>query len=118
MKEGCEKPCKNCPFQKGMEWAAGYGARGTAAKIAALEELEEQKIFSCHMKHPDNNIFSFQRMKENDCVGYKMMLENMNAPDKHPEIVNCFNDTKPDYDLEYWAKHTPTFQNKLQLLKS
>jgi hypothetical protein len=92
-----KKPCKNCPFRRTNTWH--YGAEG---KILALKELDSQNIFSCHAKHPDRNIFSIKDMEHNDCIGFEMMKENHIIKNKHPQVVNCFNETGPEMlDLEY-----------------
>jgi hypothetical protein len=98
-------PCNNCPFIKGHAWYGLYGsAPNVASKIEALKEVDRQGIFSCHVKHPDRNIFSLKDMDANDCVGFIQMQENMTTPNKHILVVNNFNETGPDFDLKYWAK--------------
>lgn len=100
-----DKPCKNCPFIKGKAWYGSFGSGPNfASKIEALQEVTRQKIFSCHVKHPNNNVFSLRDMEVNDCAGFKQMKENMISPNKYPGIVNNFNETGPDIDLIYWAK--------------
>lgn len=95
------KECKNCPFKKGMEWNNG----GIFWKMAALEQIEAAgNIFSCHMKHPDNNVFH-GKMIDNDCSGFKKMLDNMENESTHKNIVNNFLETNPkNYDFIGWAK--------------
>lgn len=111
------QPCKECPFRKGAaQWKAGFGLEGPEAKVYALKEVDEQKIFSCHKRHPDHNIFSFRRMQKNDCAGYRLMLENMKMPNKNHEVVNEFNETGPiDFDLRQWARGH-YFSNNLKLI--
>lgn len=115
MKNKFEKPCKNCPFQKGMQWYGAYGSGpNVVSKIEALQETDKAGVFSCHMKNPDNNVFR-GNMVNNDCAGFKMMLENMNEPGKHKKIVDTFNEIGPDYNLAAWAKHEG-YQSKLGLI--
>jgi hypothetical protein len=55
-------------------------------------------------------------MKDNDCAGYKQMLENMQEPGKYPLIVNEFNETGPvEMDLKFWATKE-YFSNRLKLI--
>lgn len=108
----CSKPCKNCPFRRNNEWLGPFGTAGTAHwKIEALKCIDEnffvtgEDVFNCHMKNPDNTVFSFRRMINNDCAGYAMMKENMVKPGSYPAIVDNFNETGPStFDLKYWAK--------------
>ena len=96
------KECTNCPFKRTQEWRGGW----VISKMSALMTIEESgNIFSCHMKHPNNNVFSRSPMIENDCVGFAKMLENMNDTNKHSQIVNNFLETNPsNYDFIGWAK--------------
>lgn len=112
------KPCIQCPFRRGNSWGMG-----SDDKIRAIKELDEQKLvtgkidFSCHMKHPHSNIFSFQRMKDNDCAGFKHMLENMHTPGTYPDVVNNISETGPEaLNLYEWAKRTPTYTHRSNLL--
>ena len=54
-------------------------------------------------------------MVNNDCNGFKMMLQNMKTPNIHKEIVNNFNETGPNYDLKYWAAKEG-YKSKLNLI--
>lgn len=109
------KPCKNCPFRKGNAWYGLYGSSPNAhSKIEALKSTDSAGVFSCHLKNPKNNVF-LGEMKNNDCDGFKMMLENMKEIETYPEIVNSFNETGPDYDLNFWAK-MEGYKSKLKLL--
>ncbi len=95
------KECKDCPFKRCNEWRNG----GVVWKMAALMSIEEAgNIFSCHMKHEHDNVFSNRLMTVNDCSGFAKMLENMEHENKHPDIVNNFNETAPKYDMIAWAK--------------
>lgn len=60
----------------------------------AQQEINRQKIFSCHMRN-DINVFSVKPMVHDDCAGYKKMNENMVTPGKHPHIVDYFEQTNP-----------------------
>jgi hypothetical protein len=119
----CTTPCKDCPFRKTNGWIGTNGGEGVAEfKIMALESIEENfhatgnEVFSCHMKNPDNTVFSLRRMINHDCAGYKMMKKNMLKPGTHPEIVNEFNETGPtSFDLRYWARKTG-YTSKLNLI--
>jgi hypothetical protein len=116
MTKSDSKTCGNCPFRKGKAWYGSFGSGANfASKIEALKELDRQKIFSCHMRNPDRNIFSLKDMVVNDCGGYQKMLENMKQPDTHADIVNCFNETGPDIDLVYWAKKAG-YKSELNLI--
>lgn len=109
------KPCKNCPFKKGMAWYGAYGSAPNAHhKIEALKSVDEAGVFSCHMNNPKANVFVGE-MINNDCGGFRMMLENMKNANKHSDIVNNFNETGPDYDLKYWANHE-NYESKLNLI--
>lgn len=109
-------PCKNCPFLKDKAW---YGLNGSApnaqSKIDALKEATRQGIFSCHVRNPDRNIFTVKDMEVNDCIGFQQMKENMTEPNKYPNVVNYFNETGPDYDLNYWAEREGFKSELLQL---
>jgi hypothetical protein len=117
-----KKPCINCPFKRNNAWYGPFGSAPNAySKIEALKEMDEaffvtgKDIFSCHMKNPDNTIFSYRRMIKNDCAGYAMMKENIKKQNSYPEIVNEFNETGPDFDLRYWAKKEG-YESKLNLI--
>ncbi len=111
----CSKPCKNCPFLKGMAWFGAYGTGPNAhSKIEALKSTDEAGVFSCHVKNPKANVFMGD-MKTNDCEGFKMMLENMKSPNKNQKVVNNFNETGPSFDLLYWAKKEG-YKSKLKLI--
>lgn len=95
------KECLDCPFKRTNEWQGKI-----VAKMIAVEAIENSgNIFACHMKHPDNNVFSNRNMVHNDCGGFNKMLENMQHPNKYPDIVNNFLETNPTkYDFVSWAK--------------
>lgn len=100
-----KKPCNSCPFIKGKAWYGSFGsAPNAASKLEAFTEAERQQIFSCHVLHPDRNIFSLRDMEVDDCAGFRMMKENMISKNTHPEVVNNFDETGPDgFSLKYWA---------------
>ncbi|WP_454727966.1 MULTISPECIES: hypothetical protein [Cupriavidus] len=82
--------CSACPFR--------VSARGTIA-YALVDQMpanaEAIGGFTCHMRHPDNDILSCRSREENanDCVGYQRMLANLPAPeDVHPDFVGCFDE--------------------------
>lgn len=108
--ERLPQSCKNCPFRKGNGWH--YAAEG---KVLALQETARQGIFSCHMRHPDRNIFSIKDMEHDDCAGFAKMKINRESRDAFPDIVNGFNETGPQsFDLIPWFyKHS----NDLNMLK-
>lgn len=105
-----KKACVNCPFRKGNEWIGGG-----FAKELAFREVARQKIFSCHMKHADRNVFSLKDMQHDDCLGFSQMKENIHVNETHPEIVNRFNETGPE--LVNITKFAISVTSDLQILR-
>lgn len=98
-----------------MAWYGAYGSGPNFhSKIEALKSVDKAGVFSCHKLNPDNNVY-LGTMTNNDCAGFKMMLENMKQKNTHKEIVNEFNETGPDIDLKYWANKAG-YKSKLNLI--
>ena len=84
------KPCNECPFR-----IQNIG-RMCAIMVDQMEDNAQYlKGFPRHKLNPGNDILTCEspEANANDCMGYKMMLENRESDSiVHPDVVNLFDE--------------------------
>jgi len=84
------KPCSECPF---LVHNAGEMDAILVDQMGANADFLGG--FPCHTINPGNCILTCASpaTNANDCVGYRMMRENLTEPlNIHPEVVGCFDE--------------------------
>lgn len=84
------KPCSECPFL--------IENRGTMCAIL-IDQMEDNaralKGFPCHKNSPKGCILTCASEADNanNCVGYKLMMENRKKVETpHPHVVSSFDE--------------------------